>query len=109
MLELLNQLDGFDSRGDVKVCDIPANSAGWVFFAGLVGRPLALTSHNLGLFYRTPRTFPGDHGYQPTGHAGPGAAPPRSPRQKDRDPAAERAEQAGHASLQFSFTIEKQS
>ena len=29
MLELLNQLDGFDSRGDVKVCTSYVHIAGW--------------------------------------------------------------------------------
>lgn len=63
MLELLNQLDGFDSRGDVKVGGIPAYSPFRPLRIGLiVGGRFALISHGLGLFSRTP---PGDHGHQP--------------------------------------------
>ena len=44
MLELLNQLDGFDSRGDVKV-------GGALAFTGRAGAPSAVLTEPTGLLF----------------------------------------------------------
>ena len=44
MLELLNQLDGFDSRGDVKV-------GGALAFTGRPGAPSAVLTEPTGLLF----------------------------------------------------------
>ncbi len=94
MLELLTRLDGFDSRGDVKVHRQPIT----LLLSSFLSLPFPLLpsfppsqSYSLSLALMT-----GYHGDKPHRVAGPCPHPPGAHRPQDRVPAARREDQATH-------------